>query len=260
MGSLSKIDAIGSCCTSDVQHWSLMGCTGCFTQQVIRVDGDYDATVAQTRVDADAHGWLIVSDTSWPGYMKAPLDVMAGYGVMAREVVRDLPKAPTHVLLQGGVGGLAAAVAAVFQQEWGENAPRVIVVEPELAPCLFASAKAGTATSVNIEAETLMDGLSCGEPSEIAWRVLDSVATDFLTIPETNVAPTVRMLAQPKNGQTMVEAGESGVAGLCGLICAALQDGLREHLRLDGDSVAVLIGSEGITDPNIFQQIMTEDI
>lgn len=224
--------------------------------EVIRVDGDYDETVEQTRKDAEAHGWLIVSDTSWPGYVEPPREVMAGYGLMAREVVRAMTTPPTHVFLQGGVGGLAAAVAAVFDQEWGEVAPRVVVVEPELAPCLFASAKADGLTTVKIEEETIMAGLSCGEPSELAWTVLSGLATDYMTIPESVVGPTVRMLARPPNGQPAIEAGESGVAGLCGLICAAVQDPLRAHLGLTSESRIVLMGSEGVTDPHVFAELM----
>ena len=228
--------------------------------EVIRVDGDYDATVAQTRADAEKHGWLIVSDTSWPGYSQPPLDVMAGYGVMAREIVQSYVTPPTHVFLQGGVGGLAAAITAVFHQEWGLDAPRVVIVEPELAPCLFASAKAGKATNVEIFEETIMAGLSCGEPSELAWSVLADAAHDFVTIPENIVGSMVRMLANGVGGDEPVEAGESGVAGLCAVVAAAKQPALRQILRLGANSRIVVIGSEGITDPSIYAQIVAEEI
>jgi diaminopropionate ammonia-lyase len=228
--------------------------------EVIRVDGDYDATVAQTRADAEKHGWLIVSDTSWPGYTQPPLDVMAGYGVMAREIVQSYATPPTHVFLQGGVGGLAAAVTAVFHQEWGHDAPRVVIVEPELAPCLFASAKASKATNVEISEETIMAGLSCGEPSELAWSVLADAAHDFVTIPESIVGPMVRMLANGVGGDMAIETGESGVAGLCAVIAAAKQFTLRRNLHLDANSRIVVIGSEGITDPSIYAKIIAGEI
>ncbi len=228
--------------------------------EVIRVDGDYDATVAQTRIDAEKHGWLIVSDTSWPGYTQPPLDVMSGYGVMAREIVQSYAVPPTHVFLQGGVGGLAAAITAVFHQEWGLDAPRVVIVEPELAPCLFASAKANKATNVEISEETIMAGLSCGEPSELAWSVLTDAAHDFVTIPENIVGPMVRMLANGACGDAPLEAGESGVAGLCAVVAAAKQPGLRRGLRLDSNSRIVVIGSEGVTDPNVYAQIIAGEI
>ncbi len=228
--------------------------------EVIRIDGDYDAAVAQTRIDAAKHGWLIVSDTSWPGYIQPPLDVMAGYGVMAREIVHKYDTPPTHVFLQGGVGGLAAAVTAVFHQSWGTNAPRVVVVEPELAPCLLTSAKANRATNVVIAKETIMAGLSCGEPSKLAWSVLADAAQDFVTIPECLVAPTVRLLANGVEGDIPVEVGESAVAGLCAVIAAAKQPVLKQDLHLDTNARVIVIGSEGVTDPNIYAQIIAGEM
>ncbi|MEX0364898.1 MAG: diaminopropionate ammonia-lyase, partial [Ruegeria sp.] len=182
--------------------------------EVIRIDGDYDASVALARDEADANGWFVVSDTSWPGYSEPPRDVMAGYGVMTREACEALREAPTHVLLQGGVGGLAASVAAFLRQYWGEQAPRVVVVEPERAACLFESARAGAPKAVQIEQETVMAGLSCGEPSGMAWEILAEETSDFVTIPDDTVAPAMRLLVRAHFGDPVVEAGESGVAGL----------------------------------------------
>ena len=223
---------------------------------VIRIAGDYDESVVLAKSEAKANGWFVVSDTSWSGYSLPPRDVMAGYGVMTREICEALDQAPTHVFLQGGVGGLAAGVAAALRQYWGAESPRVIIVEPELAACLFESAKAGAATSVAIAEETIMAGLSCGEPSPLAWEIIEEEATDFLTIPESVVAPTVRLLARPLPGDTALEAGESAVAGLAALIMARTDDNLSAQLGLDGESRVLLIGSEGVTDPDIFQMIM----
>lgn len=224
--------------------------------EVIRIAGDYDASVDLAKSEAAENGWFVVSDTSWPGYTQPPRDVMAGYGVMTREVCEAMEEAPTHVFLQGGVGGLAAGVAAGLRQHWGDSAPRVIIVEPELAACLFESARAGAATSVTIEEETIMAGLSCGEPSPLAWEILAEEASDFLTIPESIVAPTVRLLARPLDDDPLVEAGESAVAGLAALIAARSDADLSARLGLDAGSRVLLIGSEGVTDPAIFQMIM----
>ena len=131
-----------------------------FGANVIRIEGDYDESVRLAKSEADKNGWFVVSDTSWPGYSQPPLDVMSGYGVMTQEVCESLDQSPTHVFLQGGVGGMAAGVAAALRQFYGASAPRVVIVEPELAACLFESAKAGSATSVHIESETIMAGLS----------------------------------------------------------------------------------------------------
>lgn len=226
---------------------------------VIRIDGDYDASVALAREEAEANGWFVVSDTSWEGYSEPPRDVMAGYGVMTFEACKALTQAPTHVFLQGGVGGLAASVAAALRQYWGVQAPRVVIVEPELAACLFESARAGQATTVEIAEETIMAGLSCGEPSEMAWEILKEEASDYLTIPDNLVAPTVRLLARPQGNDPAIEAGESAVAGLAALIAACQDPTLRKALGLDQSSRVLLIGSEGVTDPDIFKAIMEGD-
>ena len=227
--------------------------------EVIRIEGDYDASVVQAREDAGRNGWYVVSDTSWPGYSAPPRDVMAGYGVMVREASEALKEAPTHVFVQGGVGGLAAAVAAALHQYWGEARPRVIVVEPERAACLIESALHGKATSVPITEETIMAGLSCGEPSEMAWAVLVEEARDYLTIPDSVVAPTVRLLARQETGDPKVEAGESAVAGLAALIAARQNPALWSALGLGVTSRVLLFGSEGVTDPEVFREIMQEE-
>lgn len=224
--------------------------------EVVRISGDYDASVALAREEADKNGWFVVSDTSWDGYTDPPRDVMAGYGVMTREAIQALETPPTHVFLQGGVGGLAASVAACLRQHWGTDAPRVVIVEPELAACLIESSRKGRATTVAIKEETIMAGLSCGEPSPMAWEILAEEATDFLTIPDAIIAPTVRLLARPLGDDPVVEAGESAVAGLAALIAARQDAALSAKLGLDAKSRVLLIGSEGVTDPEIFASIM----
>ena len=223
---------------------------------VIRIDGDYDASVVLAQQEADANGWFVVSDTSWPGYTQPPLDVMSGYGVMVDEICAEMDTPPTHVFLQGGVGGLAAGVAARLRQKWGARSPRVVVVEPDRAACLFESARAGAATNVQIETETIMAGLSCGEPSPLAWDILREEAGDFLTIPDGLVGPSVRLLATPPGADRAIEAGESAVAGLAAALAAMQDKGMAAQLGLDGAARVLLIGSEGVTDPAIFALIM----
>ncbi len=101
-----------------------------------------------------------------------------------------------------------------------------------------------------------MAGLSCGEPSGMAWEILAEEASDFVTIPEAIVAPTVRLLARPLGDDPVVEAGESAVAGLAALISARQDLDLSAKLGLNSDSRVLLIGSEGVTDLAIFDAIM----
>lgn len=222
---------------------------------VIRVDADYDESVRVARQESEDNGWFVVSDTSWEGYTIAPKDVMAGYGVMADEILAQNSDAPTHLFVQAGVGGLAAAMTARLRQKTG-NATRVVVVEPELAACIFASGKTGKATVVPVHEETLMAGLSCGEPSSLAWNILSQEVGDFLIIPESIVGPAMRLAANPIGADPAIEAGESAVCGLAALISASRRVDLRQTLGLDENSRVLLIGSEGITDAEIYAKLM----
>lgn len=225
--------------------------------QVVRVAGTYDDAVRRAAADADAHGWHAVADTGWEGYADVPREVMAGYALLMTEALEQLPaqQRPTHVFVQGGVGGLAAAVTAVLWMELGANRPRIVVVEPERAPCLFRSARRGRAVRVPVTQETLMAGLSCGEPSLVAWPILAAGADHFLTLGDEAVAPAMRLLAEAPFGDTPVVAGESGVAGLIGLIAARVDGRLAASLRLDARSRVLLIGTEGATDAGIYRRL-----
>ncbi|MCH2133130.1 MAG: diaminopropionate ammonia-lyase [Phycisphaerales bacterium] len=221
--------------------------------RVQRVPGNFDDSVRAANADAEAHGWLMISDTSWPGYEDIPRDVMAGYTVMSGEAMDQWPHElpPTHVFIQGGCGGLAGAVCADVWYRYGPDKPRVVVVEPDPADCLFRSARAGEPKVVNITTESVMAGLSCGEVSLIAWPILSVGADDFLTISDDPVGPVMRRLAEAS-----IVAGESAVAGLAGLIEARADMDLSVALGLASDSRVLLFGTEGATDPAVYQQLV----
>ncbi len=226
--------------------------------EVRRVDGNYDDSVRQCAADAAQHGWTVVSDTSYPGYQTIPKDVMQGYGMMAAEALDQLPadEPPTHVFLQGGVGGMAAAVAAHLVWRFGPKRPMILMVEPVTAACLLASARAGKATAVGGDLETVMAGLSCGEPSLLAWDVLEGTTDAFLTIPDHAANATMRLLADGNQKDAPLVAGESGVAGLAGAITIAAVKEHRAALDLDQESRILVFGTEGATDAAIYQEIV----
>ncbi|MDJ0978129.1 MAG: diaminopropionate ammonia-lyase [Erythrobacter sp.] len=223
-----------------------------FGAKVIVVEGNYDDSVHRAKADAAASGWFVVSDTSYPGYTQPPTDVMRGYTVMTGEVVDQLGSGPvpTHVFVQGGVGGLAAAVLAHLWTVYETERPRFVIVEPELADCLYQSAIQGSPFDVKGDLGTMMAGLACGEVSELAWPIIHDGAADFVTLPDATVPLAMRYLAQAD-----IEAGESAVAGLCALLCAAQKAPLRERLGLTEESRVLLFGTEGATDPELYTQI-----
>ncbi|WP_253939496.1 diaminopropionate ammonia-lyase [Halomonas sp. THAF5a] len=227
-----------------------------FGAEVRRVDGNYDDSVRQAARDAEANGWFVVSDTSYPGYMKVPRDVMQGYTIMIDEAVQQLPEPPTHCFVQGGVGGLAAAALSQLWEAYGPDRPRVVVVEPDRAACLYASVRAGSPTAVEGELDTLMAGLACGEVSLLAWEVLDEGVDDFMTVSDDSAVEAMRLLANGAAGDAPLVAGESAVAGLVGLLIARQQPELSAALGLDEASRVLVIGSEGATDEAVYRELV----
>jgi diaminopropionate ammonia-lyase len=215
-----------------------------------RVPGTYDDAVRETARQADAHRWHVVSDTSWPGYTEIPRDIMQGYRLMADEAADQWTgDPPTHVFIQGGVGGVAAAVSVQMRARFKQT-PALIVVEPDRAACLLASAELGERTTIPGDLDTLMAGLACGEPSLVAWQELHCAAAAFMAIPDEAAVETVRLLAR-----CGIESGESGVAGFAGLLLAASDPATRAGLGLNGDSRVLAFSTEGATDAALYARL-----
>lgn len=223
-----------------------------FGAEVIRTTLDYDDTVRLCADDAKRNGWQVVTDTSWVGFEEIPTIVMEGYTVMATEACQQMGEPPTHVFVQAGVGGLAAAVCGHFPES------RFIVVEPEYAAGLFASARAGHLERAPGEVHTVMAGLECGEVSPIAWRILERGADFFMTIPDSAVRHSLRLLAKSPYGDPSIFAGESAVAGLIALLDAARDPAARTLLQLNSARRILLFGTEGITDPIVWRKLVTQ--
>jgi diaminopropionate ammonia-lyase len=224
--------------------------------EVRRVPGNYDNAVRQAAADAAANGWHVVSDTSYEGYTDVPRDVMQGYSLMVEEALDQANRAPTHVFVQGGVGGLAAGVCSYLWERLGAERPIFVVVEPDKADCLYRSAEAGRPSAVTGALDTIMAGLACGEVSLLAWKILESGADAFMTISDEAAAQTMRLLANSPFSDTPIVAGESAVAGLSGLIIACSNQDVRARLLLRSDSVAMVFGTEGATDPEVYRRIV----
>lgn len=226
--------------------------------QVVRTSGNYDEAVRRCAQDAERLGRVVVSDTSYPGYTEIPRDVMQGYTVMLGEALEQIPRAmpPTHVFVQAGVGGLAAAVCAHLWELWGADRPTLTVVEPDSADPLYRSATAGQPTPVPGDYRTCMSGLEAGEVSLLAWQILEAGADAFMTIGDAATEATMRLLAEGSEGDPPTVAGESGAAGLAGALVALGDRVARADLRLMSDSRILLFGTEGATDADSYRRIV----
>jgi diaminopropionate ammonia-lyase len=224
--------------------------------RVIHVAGNYDDAVAEARRACAAEGWTLIADTSWPGYEHTPMLVMQGYTVLVREALDQLPTLPTHWFVQAGVGGLAGAVAAYLSCVLGTHRPTLVIVEPHRAACLYQSAVAGKRVRIAPAAATVMAMLECFEPSLVAWRILCRTAYAFMMVEDADAIAAMRRLARPLSGDTAIVAGESGGAGLAGLVKVAGDPGARAALDLGPDAQVMLINTEGATDPGRYAQLV----
>lgn len=226
--------------------------------EVVRCAGNYDEVTEENAAHARRNQWHIVTDTAAaPAAVESATTVMQGYRVLAEEIRKHLvTDAQTHLILQAGCGGMAAAVVGHLvdglpRDRW----PKFVIVEPSSAACLAESARAGEPVRVAGDLATIMAGLSVGEVSLPAWQILQPAAHYFVSITDHAVPRAMRMLAQPDGRRPLVISGETGAAGLAGLLTAAEQQEL-ERLDLDEQSRVLLINTEGDTDPRLYTDLV----
>ncbi len=231
--------------------------------QVEVVDGNYDDSVDMAVAAAAANDWLLIADTSADMSDPAPCDVMRGYTVLITEAMAQAgwrkvgdPSPWTHVFVQTGVGGLAAAVAAVMTQTLGADRPKLIAVEPEEAACVLAAFEAGGPVRLHGDLESLMGMLSCGEISAAAWPILSRRYDYAMAIGDAAAIDAMRRVAEPVGSDQACIIGESGIAGIAGAMVACSNAEWRETLSLDKYSRILVIGTEGPTDPEHYRAIM----
>ena len=214
------------------------------------IDGDYDVAVRAAAnyasASADRH---LVADVALTDTDHVPRWVMDGYHTILDEIGEQIDGRPDAIFIQAGVGALAGAAIDYYAR----RAPdvRAAVVEPLTAACLFESAVAGTSVSLDESQGSMMAGLNCGTPSSVAWPLTAGRATAFIAIDDELAGDAMRLLADAG-----IVAGESGAAGIAGLIAAARDDETREVLGLDEHARVLTINTEGVTDPENYRRIV----
>lgn len=219
--------------------------------KVNRIDGNYDDSVRVAAEVAAKNGYFTVSDTSYEGYTEVPKDVMQGYTVMVDEALKQMGEKPTHVFLQGGVGGMAAAVVSFMVETYGKESPIFVMVEPTNADCLLQSARNNKPTIVHGSLDTVMAGLSCGEISMLAWEILKDKTQGFFSIPDEPIGEVMKYLASKKE-----IAGESAVAGLAGYLIIANDEDYKKALHVNENSKILFFGTEGDTDEIAYKNLV----
>ena len=183
------------------------------------VPGTYDDAVRAAQRTAEAEAWFVVSDTSYPGYTEVPRDVMQGYRLMAEEATEAWPgEPPTHAFIQGGVGGVAAAVSVQLRARYGAKAPRSwwwwSPTRPR--PACWPAPRPASPPPSSGDLDTLMAGLACGEPSLLAWQELERAAFAYLAVPDAAAVDCMTLLAKrDAEGSSPAKAGSPASPACC---------------------------------------------
>lgn len=227
-------------------------------------DLNYDDAVRLASRMAEKNGWHLIQDTSWEGYEEIPLWIMQGYMTMGKEAVDQMVEigaAPTHVFVQAGVGAMSGAVVGYLANRFRDRLPRFIVMEPNNAACIFASAAAGDGQphAVTGDLNTIMAGLACGEPNLIGWPILRDFPSGYMRCDDYVAANGIRILANPVDGDRSIEAGESGSVGI-GLLDLLVNhsafEEVKQALNIGADSKLLFFNTEGATDPVNYRDIL----
>jgi threonine dehydratase len=158
------------------------------------------------------------------------LEIIAGTGTIALEILRDQPEVERVAVPVSG-GGLVSGVAAALKLS--NPAIRVIGVEPELADDAARSLRVGRLTSIAAEeaGRTIADGLRVQQLGAVNWPHVQAFVDEIVTVPEDAIKDAMRRIAK---GARLV-AEPSGAVALAGLL--TMGPGAKDVAILSGGNV-----------------------
>jgi diaminopropionate ammonia-lyase len=213
--------------------------------EIVRIAGTYDDAVLAAEAAAARGDGLLISDTSSDPEASVVIDVMAGYGLLAQELVKqfrdEARDRPTHLFVQAGVGGLAAAMVEGLQ-DLLRGPKKFLIVEPESAACVAEALAAGKPMRIDGDLKTSAEMLACGVASAPALRILQRYPVHSLLVSEAEL----KMAATGLRNVGGPQSTASGAAGLAGLLRTAARPDLRASHQLGPDSIVLLIATEGL--------------
>ena len=229
-----------------------------FGADVIRIKGNYEDSLNECIQQSNKNNWQIVQDVAWEDYKLVPKLTMAGYSVMMKEISEQIKDEKiSHVILQAGVGGMAAAMVAGIAR-YLDYIPKIIIVEPDTAACVLESIKTGKIEKISIEKESIMGGMSCGEVSLVPWEILKNAAHFCVTVSDDYISKTVKYLANKEFSDEKIIGGECSTPGIASLIGLSNDHEIKKKINLNEDSNVLLFGCEGDADEELYQKLLTE--
>ena len=229
-----------------------------FGADVIRVKGNYEDSLNECIKQSNENNWQIVQDVAWEDYKLVPKLTMAGYSVMMKEISEQIKNEKiSHVILQAGVGGMAAAMVAGIVR-YLDYIPQIIIVEPDSAACVLESIKKGKIEKISIDKESIMGGMSCGEVSLVPWEILKNSVHYCVTISDDYISKTIKYLANNQFSDEKIIGGECSTPGIASLVGLSNNDEIRKTINLNENSCVLLFGCEGDADEELYQKLLAE--
>ena len=229
-----------------------------FGADVIRVKGNYEDSLNECIDQSKRNNWQIVQDVAWEDYKLVPKLTMAGYSVMMKEISEQVKNEKiSHVILQAGVGGMAAAMVAGIAR-YLDYIPQIIIVEPDSAACVLESIKTGKIEKISIEKESIMGGMSCGEVSLVPWEILKNSVHFCITVSDDYVSNVIKCLANREFSEEKIIGGECSTPGIASLIGLSNDHEIRKKINLNEGSNVLLFGCEGDADVELYQKLLTQ--
>ena len=226
--------------------------------EVFKVKGNYENSLLECIKQSKKNNWQIVQDVAWKDYILIPKLTMAGYSVMMKEISEQInDEKISHIILQAGVGGMAAAVIA-GTAKYLKNVPTIIIVEPDSAACVMASIKSGKIEKINIVKESLMGGLSTNEVSILPWKILNNSVNYCVSLPDDDIARTMQLLADASFSENKIIAGENSTPGIISLLAINSDEKIKSKFGFNSSSNILLIGCEGDTDQEMYKKLLNK--
>ena len=223
---------------------------------VIRVKGNYDDSLKECIKQSEKNNWQIVQDVAWKDYTLVPRLTMAGYSVMMKEISEQIEgNKISHIILQAGVGGMAAAMIAGVAR-YLDNIPKIIIVEPENAACVLESIKTHKIEKISIEKESIMGGMSCDEVSLVPWEILRNSVSYCVSVSDNYISKTIRYLANNEFSNGKIIGGECSTPGIISIIAMSNNEDIKKKLDLNEKSNVLIFGCEGDVDEELYQKLL----
>jgi diaminopropionate ammonia-lyase len=234
--------------------------------EVIVVNGDYDQAVLTACTESEKKGYILIQDNSWEGYTEIPMYIAAGYKTMMTEMENSIhpPEEPLvdFVFIQAGNGTWASSVVAYYRIRYPGKMPKLITVEPTECDCIMESFRNEKLSRTTKSQKTAMAGLRCATPALLAWDILKNGIDVFMSIPDAYAIKAMQDFYYPFKKDKQIFAGESGAAGLGGLIAIATDpalQGLKKEIGLNEESRILVFVTEGVTDSEVFEELISKE-